>query len=153
MSAEIPGVDYVAVLADLKARRAKLDTAIASIEEILGNGTGGSAPGGSGPSGGGGVRPDSFLKMSIPDATKKFLEMTHEKRPTQDIVDALVKGGLPPSKYNTVYAILSRRAANVGDIVNMKGDWGLTEWYPNHRPKGKKGASAQDVEAKDEKTA
>jgi hypothetical protein len=52
-------------------------------------------------------------------------------------MDALVKGGLPPSKYNTVYSILMRREKSVGDIINMKGDWALAEWYPNHRPKAK----------------
>src|SRR5688572_19441145 len=68
----------------------------------------------SGGPGGGGLRPDSFLKMSIPDATKKLLEMTRAKQSTQDVMDALVKGGLPPSKYNTLYSILSRRERVVG---------------------------------------
>lgn len=150
MSAE---VDYEAVLADLKAKRDQLDKAIETIEGLVKVGVSGSTPGG----GGGGsrdVKPDSFLKMSIPDATKKFLEMTRVKQTTQDIMDALVKGGLPPSKYNTVYAILRRRQAQVGDIINMKGDWGLTEWYPNHRPNSKKkGAAADADDEKDEKTA
>ncbi len=107
-----------------------------------------SGPGG----GGGGLRPDSFLKLSIPDATKKLLEIKRTKQSTQEIIDALVAGGLPESKYNTVYSILSRREKQVGDIINMKGDWALAEWYPNHRPKAKKeAASADDKAKKDEK--
>jgi len=66
--------------------------------------------------------------LSIPDATKKLLEMTRAKQSTQDVMDALEKGGLPPSKYNTVYSILARRERQVGDIINMKGDWALKEW-------------------------
>jgi hypothetical protein len=61
---------------------------------------------------------------------------------------------LPPSKYNTVYSILSRREKQVGDIINMKGDWALAEWYPNHRPKAK--AASKDADAvagKDDKKA
>jgi hypothetical protein len=51
---------------------------------------------------------------------------------------ALESGGLPHSKYNTVYAILRRRESQVGDIVNMQGEWGLASWYPNHVKKAKK---------------
>lgn len=130
------GIDYQAVLADLEARIAKLQAAADSIRDIIAAGGAGPVSGGSGPTGGG-IKPDTFLKLSIPDATKKLLEMTRAKQSTQEVMDALVKGGLPPSKYSTVYSILSRREAQVGDIINMKGDWALAEWYPNHRRKTK----------------
>jgi hypothetical protein len=58
--------------------------------------------------------------MSIPDATKKYLESVRQKQSTQEIIDALQTGGLPPSKYNTVYSILARRQSQVGDIINIK---------------------------------
>ncbi len=129
--ADFTQIDYNAVLADLEAKKAKIEDAIATIKSLV---TGGVASNTSLP-GSSVVRPDTFLKMSIPDATKKYLEMTRAKQPTQDIMEALVKGGLPPSKYNTVYAILRRRQSQVGDIINMKGDWALAEWYPNHKTK------------------
>lgn len=145
------GVDWAAALAEIEAEIAKLQAAADVIRERIGRSGGAPVPGGPG---GGGIRPDAFLKLSIPDAAKKLLEATRVKQSTQEVMDALVKGGLPPSKYNTVYSILSRRANQVGDIINMKGDWALAEWYPNYR-KGK--AAAKDVETatedKDEKKA
>ena len=63
---------------------------------------------------------------------------------------ALEKGGLPPVKYNTLYAILRRREKQVGDIINMQGDWALKEWYPNYRPAAKDAKNGTD--AKDKKT-
>jgi len=144
-------VDWAAALAEIEAEIAKLQATADVIRERIGRAGGSINPGG----GGGGIRPDSFLKMSIPDATKKYLGMVRQKQSTQDIMEALEKGGLPPSKYNTVYSILARRANQVGDIINMKGDWALAEWYPNYR-KGKGGKDAEpavDEKKDDEATA
>jgi hypothetical protein len=134
-------VNYAAVLADLEARKAQIEAAIAAIKMI-------SAQGGISPDGGGStsVSPSAFLGMTIPDATKKYLSSTKQKKSTQEIIDALTAGGLPKSKYTTVYAILARRQKQAGDIVNIKGDWGLAEWYPNHRFK----ASREEAEKGDE---
>ena len=147
---ETGGVDWAAALADIEARIAKLQSLADGIRHMLANSTPGGAPTGSGGGPGGGIKPDAFLKMSIPDATKKLLETVRQKQSTQEVMDALVKGGLPPSKYNTVYSILSRRASQVGDIINMKGDWALAEWYPNYR-KGKPSKDAADNGQADEK--
>jgi len=136
-------VNYDAVLADLKARRAQLDSAIAAIEGITGQvGTSPSGPGGGGGYVGGVPAHDAFIGMSIPEAAKKHLTAVRKKLSTQEIMTALESGGLPPSKYSTIYAILSRRENKVGDIINMKGDWALQEWYPNHRKK----SSTNDAE-------
>ena len=136
-----------AALADLEARKAEIENMIAGIRKLQGQGT--QAPTG-GP--GGGIRPDSFLGMSIPDATKKLLEAKRTKLSTQEVIDGLVQGGLPESKYNTVYGVLSRREKQVGDIINMKGDWALTGWYPN-RPKGKPAKDVGNDSAKSEPEA
>ena len=152
MSADNP-VDWAAALADVEARIAKLQIMAESIREFMAAGNLSPLPGGPG-GGGGGIRPDAFLKMSIPEATKKLLEMTRVKQSTQEVMDALEKGGLPPSKYNTVYSILSRRATQVGDIINMKGDWALAEWYPNYRkgkPKDAENGADDKGAKKDEK--
>ena len=123
-------INYEAVLADIDARIAKLQTTREGILELMAV-TGGT-PGG-GPSGK--IAHDAFLKMSIPDATKKYLTMARQKKDTQTIIDALEEGGLPRSVYSTVYAVLRRREKQVGDIINMQGDWALAEWYPNYKKK------------------
>src|SRR5271165_1181698 len=135
-------VNYEAVLFDLETRKANLEAAIAAVRLILGQ----TAP--SGPSGGGGgysggaPAHDAFIGMSIPEAAKKHLTAVRKKLSTQELMTAMEAGGLPPSKYSTIYAILSRRENKVGDIINMKGDWALQEWYPNHRKK----SSTNDAE-------
>jgi hypothetical protein len=151
-------INYEAVLADLKFRRAQLDSAISAIEGITGQtGTNPSGPGGGGYVGGAPAH-DAFIGMSIPDAAKKHLMAIRKKQSTQDLMTAMQAGGLPESKYSTVYAILRRREKQVGDIINMKGDWALQEWYPNYR---KKASTSEDedeeiketTEPKDEKSA
>ena len=140
-------INYEAVLADLKARRAQLDSAIAAIEGIAGQ-TGGAPFGGPGGGSYAGSAPahDAFIGMSIPEAAKKHLTAVRKKLSTQDIMTALEAGGLPPSKYSTVYAILRRRENQVGDIINMKGDWALQEWYPNYRKRSST-SEAEEAEA------
>lgn len=140
-------INYEAVLADLEARKAQLESAISAIRVIMGQ------PGSSPTSPGGGFSPsgsspahDAFIGMSIPDATRKHLAAVRKKLSTQEIMTALESGGLPPSKYSTVYAVLRRREGQVGDIINMKGDWALAEWYPNYRSKGKGVKNAADSE-------
>ena len=131
-------INYEAVLADLENRKAQLEAAIVGIRLVMGQP--GTNPSG-GPAGGGGSyvgsapAHDAFIGMSIPEAAKKHLTVVRKKLSTQDIMTALEAGGLPPSKYSTVYAILRRRENQVGDIINLKGDWALQEWYPNHRKK------------------
>lgn len=155
-------INYEAVLADLEAKKAQLEAAIAGIKGIIGQA--GTNP--SGPSGGGGgyvggaPAHDAFIGMNIPDAAKKHLTAVRKKLSTQELMTALEAGGLPSSKYNTVYAILRRREKQVGDIINMKGDWALQEWYPNYRKKSSSGEiadAAEEVanaaEAKDKKAA
>ncbi|SRR6266436_2846897 len=125
-------IDYSAVLADLEARKAQVESAIAAVKNILASagvmGTGGS---------GGVITLDNiptgaFLRLSIADATKKFLDMVKSKQSVPQIMQALERGGLPPAKYNTVYAVLRRRESQFGDIRRMGDEWGLTEWYPNN---------------------
>jgi hypothetical protein len=146
MSTDI-GTDWMeAALADLDARKAKIEAMIADIRQLQASTTGSVGPGPSGP---GGVKPGAFLKMSIPDATKKHLETARQKQSTQELMDALERGGLPRPKYNTIYSILARRAKQVGDIINMQGDWALAEWYPNYRPKAKAANGGKDKPADD----
>jgi hypothetical protein len=145
-------INYEAVIADLEAKKAHIESTIAALRVISGmSGLGITPPPGS-PSGGGGgsiivgTKPaaDAFLGKSIPEAAKMYLTSQRRKLSTQELMDAMEAGGLPGSKYSTVYAILSRRESKVGDIVNMKGDWALAEWYPNYVKKGPKKTAASE---------
>jgi hypothetical protein len=126
-------VNYKAVLVDLEARKAQIESAIAAVRSILTSGVG--------DVGGGDVTDVSsaediprgtFLRLSIADATKKFLDMVKTKQSVPQITQALERGGLPPAKNNTVYAVLRRREAVNGDIIRIGDEWALAEWYPNN---------------------
>jgi hypothetical protein len=143
----IGNVNYSAVLADLEARKAQIESAIAAVKAILAA-SGGSFDGANG----GVVSPDNiptgaFLRLSIADATKKYLDMVKTKQSVPQITQALERGGLPPAKTNTVYAVLRRRESDIGDIIRFGDEWALAEWYPNNpnirkriseKPKAKK---------------
>src|SRR4029077_5554198 len=99
-------INYEAVLADLENRKSQIEAAIAGIRLVMGQpGTSPSGPGGGSYSGGMPAH-DAFIGMSIPDAAKKHLAAIRKKQSTQDLMTAMQAGGLPESKYSTVYAIL-----------------------------------------------
>jgi hypothetical protein len=128
-------INYEAVLVDLEARRAQLDVAIASIRAIMG------------PAGAlvrapvpritdlSFVPPDAFAGLSISVASHRLLEMIQRKLSTKEIIQGLRAGGLKPSTYHNVYAILRQREAYKADILNEEGFWGLAEWNPNRKPR------------------
>lgn len=130
-------IDYEAVLADLRARRAALDASIAGIEQMLG------LPASGIPSGGSSKPPelsiiekDTFFGLSIVEAARKYLLMKKRPQNTKDIVQALETGGLTHTSknfVNTVFSVLKRQERQVGDIIRVKRDWGLAEWYPGYK--------------------
>jgi len=127
--------NYESVLADLEAKRAQIDQAIAALKAVMSAASGGGEFSGIS---GGSVSPNAFLGLSIPDAVKKYLTIVRQKKSTQELMKALEAGGMPEIAYATIYAVLRRRQKAFGDIVNMKGDWGLAEWYPNFKFKSGK---------------
>lgn len=140
-------VDYEAVLADLEAKKANLETAISSIKALMALGVVGALGGTPRPQEGSvvdlnQVQPDAFFGMSIPDAAKKLLDGIRRPLSMASISDALLRGGFATTSKdfsNTVGTAL-RRQADDGDIVRVgnTGDWGLRAWYPGlrRRPKG-----------------
>lgn len=142
-------LNYSAVLADLESRKAELESAIAAIKAILAAGGGGG-----GSVGAGGVHdPDnipvgSFLRLTIVEATKKLLDMTKVKLNLSQIAKALERGGLPPAKQNTIYAVLRRRESDVGDLIRFGDEWALSEWYPNNPNLKKKAGSSKSTAKK-----
>ena len=127
-------VDYQAVVADLKIRRAHLDQLIAGFEAlILGQGEPGSTELESvaaGPTLPTAIHADTFFGLSILDASKKFLRMMRRSQQTSAIATALGQGGLKRPDVNVLSSILVR-AAKGREITKVgKGMWGLPEWYP-----------------------
>ena len=131
-------VNYDDVLTDLMAKRDKLNAAIEAIQELRGNGTASDISHSSATStqqaGAVDVLRDTFFGMSIPDAAKKFLAMSKKAMSTQDIAEALERGGFTHGSgnfSNTVGSVLHRLDGTGGGIVRVaRGIWGLAEWYP-----------------------
>jgi len=129
--------EFQAVLAYLKARRARLDQLIAGMEAEMGQpdasvsiaaadlGNGGTQPPVSVT-----IHPDSFFGLSIIEATKKFLKMARRAQHLNAIADALAQGGLKRPTDNVLSGILVRAAKGREVIKVGKGMWGLSEWYP-----------------------
>jgi hypothetical protein len=157
MSDESKGIDpYETVLADLYAKRDQILQAIAAIETIRGGASGpagGSATGAAnaaGKSGNGSLdHPGALLGMSIVDAAKALLASKRTPLKNPEFAALFKAGGLHMNSKepaNTIGSVLTRRMAEVGDVVRVgRGTWGLKEWYPNRSFK------AKDDEKKDDK--
>jgi len=124
------GVDYKAVLEDLKRQRAEIDMMIAFAERQLGT------PRRSGDcplipvSDGASVQiePDTFHGKNILQASEKYLNMVgRPARSTEEIAEALGRGGLSTTP-GSIATILGRDKG--GAIQRVKrGLWGLSAWY------------------------
>jgi hypothetical protein len=139
---EMKTLDYGAFLADLEAKRAVLDQAIASLRAVI---AGGTADGVSfvklaanivnPPMHNGEVPTGAFLGKSIPEAAKLCLQIVKRKLTSREIADYLKKGGIETTAKSfpaLVHSILIR-ASKPYDSPIVKLDrsyWGLAEWYP-----------------------
>jgi hypothetical protein len=156
-------IDYDAVLEDLRAQRDELNAAISAIERLSRGRsssqglTGNGEPASVSPTSGmeererepiaapesKQIREDTFFGLSASAAARKYLTMVKRPALTQELVDALKKGGYLTNAtnfYSNLYTTLKRSP----EFTNLgKGKWGLAEWYPN-RPRKKKGSSAVD---------
>ena len=155
MRAAAESIDYEAVLADLRDKRASLDAAIAAIEQlVLGRPVVASEPAEvaeahqpAAPASSK-IDSDSFFGMSAADAAKKFLRMVKRPQQGKAIHDALLEGGFTTTAKN-FYSNLYTAMMRSDDIVNLGGTkgWGLAEWYPGRRfeqqSKGKAGEKAE----------
>jgi hypothetical protein len=133
---------YDAVLADLEAQIATLQTAIAAIKAVR---SGAPAP----VTFHGPLKPpseatpfnpleiavDAFHALTVAQSIKKFLAMRNRKpATTQDIVEALTAGGHSGADGANFSVVvnnsLNRMSAADGDVSKVKrGLWGLKEWY------------------------
>ena len=84
------------------------------------------------------VHPGSFLGMSVPQATRRFLEIMGKSRPQtpQAIAAALVQGNQDKPENETtvlrnVYTAFKRGKNKEGGFAKVGKFWGLAEWYPS----------------------
>lgn len=138
-------LDYDSMIADLKAKRATLDAAIASLEAAKALGTLGQATEGAEvPRMVPGISnvPDNsnpvelphgaFLGKSLPAAIKLFLSAMKKKQTVKEITTALREHGVESTSPNfegVVTGSLNRLKA-AGEVLRFKDGWGLSEWYP-----------------------
>jgi hypothetical protein len=153
MSDETAGIDpYETVLADLHAKRAQIDQAIAAIEGLRSGAPAtqkSATPNTNHGAANNGVDgPGALLGMSIADATKKLLASKRTTLKNPELATLFRAGGLVLNSkdwVNTVGAVLTRRADTIGDIVKVeRGTWGLKEWYPNRSFKKEKEPAKPD---------
>jgi len=125
-------IDYKAVLADLKAKRAKYDAMITAMESFIALDDGLAAIETSLSSGGASIQPDTFVGLNIAEAASKYLRVTgRPAKSTEQIAESLNRGGLNCTQ-SSVSAILRRNNnSGEGDVIKVgRGLWGLQEWYP-----------------------
>ena len=133
----ITPINYAAVLADLEAKRAQLDSAIAAMKVLMEQ-TGvmaATAPPLPRIAGLSQVPPRAFVGLSISAAVRQLLEMMQRRMSVREIMRGLHAGGLKPSKYRNVYSILRQREADKADIIKVDRRWGLAEWNPELPPR------------------
>jgi hypothetical protein len=137
-------LDYGAFLADLEAKRAVLDQAIASVRAVMSGGAlavnvgdamSGIADNVAVSLHGGEIPQGAFLGKSIPEAAKLCLQISKKKMTTREIAEALKKGGIETTAKTSfpaiVHSILMRTARAGAGIMKLdRSHWGLAEWYP-----------------------
>ncbi len=148
MSQEPSHID--AAIADLEGWLERISTAIETLRHLQSQG--GALPGVPAPVGAGRVSlngdisQDAFFQMTVPDAAEKYLTLTKKSKPTSELANALLKGGLKsaaknfPSMLNT---ILSRESR----FVKVNKEWALGAWYPGMR-RGQRAATTETVHSK-----
>ena len=130
-------INYAAVLADMEAKRTQLDSAIAAIKVLIQQ-TGvmaATAPPVPRIAKVSQVPPRAFVGLSISAAVRRLLEMMQRRMTIREIMQGLQAGGLKPSKYRNVYAILRQRESDKADIIKVDRQWGLAEWNPELPPR------------------
>ena len=81
------------------------------------------------------IQHDTFVGMSVADATARYLGMVgRPARTLEEIAAALNRGGLN-SAQGTVQTLLSRSHNGPNPVVRRagRGTWGLPEWYQPSR--------------------
>jgi hypothetical protein len=142
MPNETKAIDYSVMLADLYAKRAGIDAAIAGIMAASGGNV--SVPEGAAFAAMGSVTGGdrqatelprgAFLGKSLPAAVKLYLSAVMKKQTIKEIATALHDGGMETNSDNFENVITGclNRMKNNGEILRFKDGWALAEFYPEH---------------------
>jgi hypothetical protein len=156
--------DYSAIEADLEAKKAAIEAALASLRtaKALGalgqSGDSSAIPGGipSAPMYAGDIPDGAFLNKGIPEATKYYLEIVKKKQTSGEIAAALRKGGMESTSSDFVGVVNAglNRARKIASspLLKLGSHWGLKSWYPKGIISGI-GAPAKKAKKKQRKPA
>ncbi len=146
--------DYEKLLADLEEERAGIDLMIAFVKRRMGKLAEAASsalpakPAGTIPERSFRLQQDTFFRMSVPDAIKKYLNIVKRPKTAKDITAGLDSGGLThqaKNLYATVYPTLLRME-KANEVVRVgKGEWGLAEWYPSGRKASQEDKTESDT--------
>jgi hypothetical protein len=130
------------MLADMEAKKAVLEQAIASLKAAIAAGAlgrPGEVPPGLFSAGSPSTEPvelpvGAFLNKSVPAAVKLYLSAVKKKQKAHRIAAALKEGGMESTAANfeTVVVGALHRLKTAGEVLRFKDGWGLTEHYPDH---------------------
>jgi hypothetical protein len=139
-------LDIDNMISGFEAKIAAMQDAVAALKKARDILAGGGLTSGRAGAGGGQLHPDSFVGMSIAEASAEYLRMVgRPARSTEEIVDALTRGGLQRVSPASVATLLIREHNNDGDVVRVqKGYYGRAEWYPRRPPKLKRTGSVTE---------
>lgn len=142
--------DYRKILEDFVRQRDALEQVIAGLRVLAGESASTTNLSGGGTAGE--IHADTFIGKTIVDAASMYLRMVgRPARSTEQIVEALNRGGLTVSK-ESVSAILMRDANQEGEMYKVgRGVWGLSEWYPGATKRAKKKISDKEGESEETK--
>lgn len=134
--------DYQSLLADMEAKKAVLEQAIASLRAAMAAGALGQAgdvqimPQTATMSMGGAMElpVGALLNKSVPAAIKLYLSTIRKKQTTPQIAAALRAGGVETlaADFETVVAGALHRLKLAGEVLRFPDGWGYAEHYPDH---------------------
>jgi len=134
--------DYQTLLADMEAKKAVLEQAIASLRAAIALGTlgpSGDLPPGSGPiapmpgtGSSGDIPKGAFFRKTLPESITLYLAAVRKRCPTNEIIQGLKKGGIVSTSktFDIVVGNTLRRLKSDGKLLPFDDGWGLPEWVP-----------------------
>lgn len=151
---EPQATDYAGILADMEARRAALDTAIAGLRAAIAAGilgafgevqTGLTAVNTTAtPAGLANLPRGAFLGKTATEAVKLYLSTIRKKQTNKEIAQALRDGGLESAgDFGNYITSALFRLKKEGAVLRFDDGWGLAEWY-NEAFRTKLGASTSN---------
>lgn len=132
--------DYAPILADLERQRIEIEQAIATLRRVAGlpqEAGEGSGLGLDLHPNGTSINPHLFFGMNVPEAVRAYLAIVKRPQTASKIAAELTSHGLQTisdTPANIVRTAL-RRLRKAGEVVQVKKEWGLTDWFPGLKNK------------------